>query len=213
MSKTCNSYSKGQHIFREGDRVFGLFFIKEGRVKIVSSGFNNREQIARLATNGHIIGHRGYGNELYPVSAIALDETYVCFVDNSTIYDAFMNNAKFTYELMLFYSTELRKAELRLRYLAQMTMREKIAGALLYMLDIFGEDEQDGSLNVSLSRQELADLAGTTAEQVSRELTSFEKESIIAKHSRKLILLNHEELNKILSSHNMRIAASSWAAI
>jgi CRP-like cAMP-binding protein len=202
MSKTCNSYSKGQHIFREGDRVFGLFFIKEGRVKIVSSGFNNREQIARLATNGHIIGHRGYGNELYPVSAIALDETYVCFVDNSTIY-----------ELMLFYSTELRKAELRLRYLAQMTMREKIAGALLYLLDIFGEDEQDGSLNVSLSRQELADLAGTTAEQVSRELTSFEKESIIAKHSRKLILLNHEELNKILSSHNMRIAASSWAAI
>lgn len=203
QSRNHSLYKKGQHIFREGDRVFGLYFIQRGKVKVVSTGLNGREQIVRLAAEGHILGHMGYGAETYPVGAVALEDSWLCFLDNATLQDVFVNNPKFTYGLMMFYSTELRKTEVRLRCLAQMTLREKIAESLLTLKKIFGVNEEDGTLNVTLSRQEMADIAGTTAEQVTRELTNFENELLITKQGKKIVLLNADGLFNIIATHNV----------
>src|SRR5438874_639047 len=72
---------KGQYLFREGDRVFGLFFIQSGKVKVISTGLNAKEQIVRLASDGHVVGHRGFGSETYPIGAVALEDTIACFLD------------------------------------------------------------------------------------------------------------------------------------
>lgn len=202
QSKNQTLYKKGQYLFREGDRVFGIYFIQHGKVKVVSTGFNNKEQIVRLATDGHVVGHRGYGSEIYPIGAIAMDDTLACFVENKILYDAFMTNPKFTYALMMFYSVELRKTEIRLRRLAQMNIREKIADTLLYIQDIYGIDPNDKSLNAIVNRQEMADIAGTTAEQVTRQLTDFEKEKLIAKHGKKVLMLDVDKLKTIIAGHD-----------
>ena len=138
--KTEIAYEKGQYIFNAGEFVNGLYFVKNGKVKVISNGLNNKEQIVRLATNGHILGHRGLGGETYPVSAVAMDVSVVCFVENETIAQAFLNNPQFTVELMLFYSEELRGIETRITHLAQMTVRERVIFALLYLIDVFGFD-------------------------------------------------------------------------
>ncbi|MCX6292270.1 MAG: Crp/Fnr family transcriptional regulator [Bacteroidetes bacterium] len=202
QSKNQAWYKRGQYIFREGDRVFGIYFIQQGKVKVVSTGLNNKEQVVRLATDGHVVGHRGYGAETYPIGAIALEDTIACFVENKLLYDAFMANPKFTYSLMMFYSIELRKTEIRLRHLAQMSIREKIANTLLYIKDIYGINEKENCLNVILNRQEIADIAGTTAEQVTRQLTDFEKEKLIAKLGKKIVLDDLEGLKKIIAAHS-----------
>jgi CRP-like cAMP-binding protein len=203
-------YKKGQYIFREGDRVFGLYFIQQGKVKIISTGINGKEQIVRLAIDGHIIGHRGYGSETYPIGAVALEDTRTCFLDNDILYSVFMNNPRFTYALMMFYAFELRKTEVRQRHLAQMSIREKVADTLIYLKEIFGMAARDKSLNIILSRQELADIAGTTSEQVTRELSDFENESLIKKDGKKIILLNVNGLNKIIAGHDTGIRYESW---
>jgi CRP-like cAMP-binding protein len=156
----------------------------------------------RLATVGHVVGHRGYGHETYPIGAIAMEDTLACFLDNDILYDAFMNNPKFTYALMMFYASELRKTEIRQRHLVQMSIREKVADSLLYLKEIFGMNTKDKSLNVIMTRQEIADIAGTSAEQVMRTLTEFENESLIAKQGKKIIFLNQKGLNKIIANHN-----------
>ena len=161
--KNQELYQRRQYLFREGSRVFGLYFVQEGKVKVISTGMSGKEQIVRFATDGHVVGHRGYGSETYPIGAVALEDTIACFLDNDVLYDAFMNNPKLTYSMMMFYSFELRKTEIRQRVLAQMTIREKIADTLLHLKETFGLDEKKKSLNVILSRQELADIAGTTA--------------------------------------------------
>jgi CRP/FNR family cyclic AMP-dependent transcriptional regulator len=212
VSKSTDRYAKGQNVFREGGRVMGLYFIQQGKVKVVSTGYDNKEQITRLAKNGHILGHMGYGREIYPVGAVTLEDSWICFVDNATINDAFLNNPKFVQALMSFYSSELRKIELRFRYLAQMTMKEKVVSALLYLKEMFGQNPEDGSLNVAFSRQELAELCGTNAEQVSRELTILEKEMLIAKDHRKLILLDSNKLDMILADHNIRTVLPEWVS-
>ncbi len=178
-------------IFREGGYVGGIYFIQHGKVKIIAHGGDDREQIVRMATDGQIFGHRGLGDDLYTVSAFALSDTVVCFIDNDTMYDAYMHNPKLTYQMLEFYSLELQKAEVRMKYLAQMNVREKVAEALLLIRDVFGTHPADGTLNVCLSRQEIADMTGAMVEQVSRELGEFQKENLIAKTGRSGIVITN----------------------
>lgn len=196
-------YKKGLHIFREGDTIAGVYFIKYGKVKVLSTGLQGREQIVRLANDGHILGHRGYGTEDYPVSAVTMTDSLICFVDNNTLYAAFMKNPKFTYGLMQFYSRELRKIEIRNKYLAQMNVREKIAEVLLLLKETFGIT-LDSYLNMNLSRQEIADIAGTSVNRVTTQLNDFEAEKLIVRTKRKIKIADTVELEKIVAAFNVK---------
>lgn len=210
VSKNQEFYKRGEYLFREGSRVFGLYFLQQGKVKVISTGMNGKEQIVRLATDGHVIGHRGYGIETYPIGAVALEDTLACFLDNDMLYNAFMSNPKLSYAMMMFYSFELRKTEIRQRILAQMTIREKTADTLLLLKEIFGVDEKDKSLNVTLSRQEIAGIVGATAEQVTRILSEFEEESLIEKKDKTILLLDEKGLDNIIAAHPMNGHTGSW---
>ena len=195
--KSENFYQRGQHFILKGKPILGLFFIKKGKVKVTSNSWQGKEQIVRLANDGHIVGHRGYGTDIYQIGATALDDSVICFVDNSTIYEAFMNNSKLTYNLMMFYSKELRGVESRIKGMAQMTVYEKVVSVLLYLIDIFGIDK-DNILNLYVSRGEMASLSGTNEEQVVRTLTDLGKGKIIAKVKRKIKILNKQKLEKVI---------------
>ena len=200
-SKEQSVYQKGQQLFREGDRVSGVFFIQHGKVKVVTNGLNGKEQIVRLASDAYIIGHCASEGERYPIGAIALEESTVCFLSNELLKSAYLENPEFTLAFMYYYSAELRKMESRLKYVAQMSIREKVVEALLYIYDIFGADETDHTLNVTMSRQELADLVGTNAEQVTRQLSLFQNENIISKQGKDLQMLRVDLLRKMVDSY------------
>ncbi len=202
--KTETSYEKGQYVFNAGDLVNGLYFVKRGKIKVVSNGLNNKEHIVRLATDGHVLGHRGFGGETYPISAIAMDDSVICFVDNETISKAFFHNPHFTVKLMLFYSEELRGIEARMTYLAQMTVRDRVAFALLYLKDVFGYNSSGEILNANITRADIADICGTNVEQVIRNLTDFEKEKLVAKEGKKIRITNEEGLRQMLVIYNFK---------
>lgn len=190
---------QGQYIFIEGNPVFGIYFIKEGKVKVTSTGSRNKEQIVRLANDGHILGHRGLGGDFYPVSAVSMEDTTLCFFENKILHEAFMANPEFTYGLMMFYSKELRKAEVRMKHLTQMNVREKTADAILFIRDAFGLNKDMQTLNVSISREEIADLAGTSVGQIIHNLSDFEKEKIIVKRGKKIQILDEKKLTDIVA--------------
>ncbi len=190
----------GQHIFLEGNPVFGIYFILEGKVKVTISGKGNKEQIVRLAKDGDVLGHRGLGGDFYPINAIAMEETVLCFVENSLLYSAFIANSEFTFEMMLFYSGELRKAEQRMRYLAQMNVREKTADALLFIRDSFGINDETKELNVEINREEIAGIAGTSVGQIIHNLSDLEKQKIIDKTGKKIQISDEKKLREIVSA-------------
>lgn len=201
IEKEQRTYKADQQIFREGDRVSGLYFIQRGKVKIVSNGILGKEQIVRLAADGYVIGHCAFNDETYPVGAVALEETVACFLSNNLLKKAYLENPTFTLAFMQYYSAELRKMEIRLKHLAQMSIQEKVAEALLHIFDIFGADPETHFLNVTLSRQELAELIGTNAEQVTRQLTIFHDENLIAKHGKNIRLVDAENLRKMVAQY------------
>jgi CRP-like cAMP-binding protein len=156
-----------------------------------------------MAKEGQILGHRGLGRTYYYFNAVALKDTLVCLIENELFYEACMNCPKFAYNLIFFYASELRRAELRVKYQAQMNTREKVAMAFVYSYEVFGMNPETRMLNVSLSRQDLADIAGTTSEQVTRQLGDFENEKLIFRNKRTIKILNIKGLDNIVSDYKI----------
>ena len=198
--KNQKLFRRGQHVFLEGNPVFGVFFIQQGKVKVTCSNFDGKKQIVRLASDGHILGHRGYTGETYPIDAFTLEDSRICFFDNQTLYEAFVANPEFTIKMMMFYSKELRKSEQRTKFFAQMTVEEKIIFALLYIVSTFGFNK---NVNILLSRQEIAEVAGTNAQQVSRTLTLLNLQHLIKIQGRKILLSDYESLKNRIARYNV----------
>lgn len=196
-------YKKGNYIFREGESIHGIYFIQQGGVKVVTTSLHGREQIVRLAKEGQILGHRGLGKTYYYFNSVALVDSMVCFVENELFYQACMNCPEFAYNLIFFYASELRRAELRVKNQAQMNVREKVAMAFIYSYEIFGMNPETKMLRISLNRQDIADIAGTTAEQVTRQLRYFETEKLIVRNKREIIFLNIKGLEDIVCDYKI----------
>lgn len=196
------SFKKGETIFNEGDRVTGIYFIYEGVVKVHKHWGKEKELIVRFAKKGDIVGHRGLGKEnFYPVSATALEPTTVCFIDLDFFRASLKVNHDFIYELMMFYAKELQESERNMRNLAHMPVKGRIAQSLLSLKEKFGVSE-DGFLNITLSRQDIASFAGTTYETVFRILNEFIAENIIVVEGKDLAILSEERLVSLTRQTN-----------
>jgi len=193
---------KSQQFILEGAPVHGLFFVKKGQIKVVKTGIYGREQILRFAHDGEIIGHRGFGTrKQYPIGALAINETILCNFTNDVLQKMLHEVPDLTFDLMLFYSEELNRSETKVRKFAQMTVREKVIDAFLYIYRKFGQTEE-GFFNIQLPRKDYADFAGTTEEQVIRTISSLKKENLLKSKGKKLGIVDTNLLKKEISEHN-----------
>lgn len=196
--KICSQFKKGDVIFREGNRANGLFCISSGKVKIYKTGIEGRDQIVRLAKTGDIIGYRSLlSGEPYYASAAALEETSVCMVPASDFHKFTEANPTFTRGLLQKLTQDLKVAEERMMRMAQKSVRERLAATFLLLIQTFGTLGPEKVLNVDLSRDDLASLAGTATETVIRLISDFRTEQIIATRGKKILILNEKALKII----------------
>lgn len=172
-------YKKGEIIFSEGESMNGMFFLIEGSVKVHKKWGAEKELIVRFARAGDILGHRGLGYDTdYPVSATALEPVTVCFIDPDFFQASLKMNHAFLLHLMMFFAEELKVSERKMRDLAHMHAKGRVAHALISLKEKFGEDAT-GNINMPVSRQNLASYAGTTYETAFRILNDFTEDNII----------------------------------
>lgn len=201
-SKTVHLYKSGKRIFTEGEPVNGIYFIYNGKVKVFNTGPDGRSQIVRLAGSGEILGHRGLGFSMnYPISASALEDATICFIKTEDFLMALEHNPAFAINLLMFYASELRRAEYKLRSLSQMTVKQKLADALLTVCDIYGVQKKNGKkvLAVKLSRQEYADIVGASIEEVIRTFSQLKKEGIVLAEGKYIVINKEKELENLLT--------------
>lgn len=199
-TKHDRSIPKGTAIFQEGERVPGLYFIKKGKVKVTSSTVQGKEQIIRLAAPGDILGHRGVGDDTFPIGARTLEDSELCLIPNDVLDEIFIANPWLTVELMMFFSRELRKSEFRNKHLHHMNEREKVTLALLYIEDTFGQKGKVPT-QIPLTREEIGQLSGTFPQDLDHELASLEKEGIIDGKAHNPVLHSPEKLRTIIRSY------------
>jgi CRP/FNR family transcriptional regulator, polysaccharide utilization system transcription regulator len=194
-AKVLTSYKKGQVVFHEGAYPFGIYCVNSGKIKLSHSGDDGREQIVRLAKPGDIIGYKALlSAEKYTASAIALDDSSVCFIPKDLFMSVLQKDPSLSFEMMKILAEELRKAETKITHLAQKPVRERLAETILFIKETYGLEPDGATLNVRLSREEIANLVGTATESAIRLLSEFKKDGLIELQGKKIKLLDVAEL-------------------
>ncbi|MCW3467239.1 Crp/Fnr family transcriptional regulator [Chitinophaga nivalis] len=188
-------FKKGAGIFTEGTTATGIFFLYEGKVKVHKQWGEEKDLIVRFARKGDILGHRGLGSDqrVYTVSATALEDTTVCFIDFAFFEASLKVNPAFTYKLMQFFAAELQEAERRMRNLVHMDVKSRLADALLEISRLHD------NLRFSISRQDLASFTGSTYETVYRILQEFIQQKIILAEGKSITLLQEKQLQQLVA--------------
>lgn len=188
---------KGEVIFSEGDEVKGVYFVYDGVVKVHKKWGADKELIIRFASDGAIFGHRGLGkNHVYPISATAIEDGIICYVDIDFFESTLKVNADFIHSLMMFFANELQESERKMRNLAHMPVKGRVAQALISLQEQFGTKE-DRSIDIELSRQDLASYTGTTYETVFRVLNELVKDGLLNVSGKKMTVINREKLSEL----------------
>lgn len=197
LEKTCSLYKKGTVIYREGSRLTGFFCVTRGIIKILKTGIDGKEQIIRFAKKGEIIAYRSLlSQELACTTAKVIDEAVLCHVPYQTLLFLIKSNWQFSHHMLQIVCRELREANDYITDIAQKTVRERLAEVLLLLKENFELDNQN-TLQISLTREELANMVGTATESVIRLLSEFKQDNLIELHGRKIKFLNITGLSRV----------------
>lgn len=197
VNKQNIKIKKGQQVFKEGDEVKGIFFVYSGKVKVHKKWDDEKELIVRFAQMGDVIGHLGLGGSgYYPVSASAIEDAVVCFVDLEFLETTMNVNNNFVIQLMRFFAGELQESERRMSNFAHMSIKGRVAQALLSLQDQFGADT-NGFINIELTRQDIASYTGSSYESLFRTINDLLAENMILISGKSITIKNIDELRKL----------------
>jgi len=199
VNQSMNStlHKRGNTIYHEGSRINGTYLVVEGILKIFKTGFDGKEQIIRFAKAGDLIGFRSViSDELACSTTKVIQDTVLCYLPGETLEALIKQSAAFSMALMKLTCKELGESNKFLTDIAQKTVRERLAEVLLLLMDTF-ELDHDNTLQISLTREELANMVGTATESVIRLLSEFKSDKLIELNGRKIKLLNIPKLIKI----------------
>jgi len=196
-NKSCTLYKRGQSIFQEGNKPFGIFCLHEGKVKVTKIGSEGKEQIVRLAKPGDTMGYRALLSDTrYSASGVALEDTKVCFISSEDFNLLLSKNYLVAKDMMKMLSNALADAEQAIAQLATKPVRERIAEALLLLKYVYGKEDEK-VFSISLSREDLASLVGTAKETAIRFLSELKDEGVVSSQGSTITILRPEALVKI----------------
>ncbi len=196
LDKNCDPYKRGSIVYHEGNRISGSYCVQNGIIKIYKTGIDGKEQIITFAQKGDIIGFRSVlSNELACTTAKVIEDANLCFIPATTLVHLFKNNAEFSLDLMQLACKELGESNAYITDIAQKTVRERLAEVLIHLRDNFGLDN-DQFLQISLTREELANIVGTATESVIRLLSEFKSDGMLELHGRRIKILDSKGLKK-----------------
>jgi len=196
--KVCTPYKKGQVIFHEGARPLGIFCVNRGKIKLVKLGEDGKEQILRLIKPGDLMGYRALlSGDKYSASAVVMEDSGICFIPKELFMGILQKDGILSMEIMKLLSDDLRKAETSITHLAQKPVRERLAEALLFIKETYGFEEDGKTIDLKITREELANIVGTATETTIRLLSEFKNEGVLQLEGKKIAVLNLTKLVKI----------------
>lgn len=195
---TCSQYKKGEIVYKEGDQPIGLMILSEGKVKVFKEGVGGREQIIRMAKPVGFIGYRAlFAEDCYNSSAVAIEDSTVCIIDKKNLFKVVRSNPELALHIIKYMATELGFANNRTVTLTQKHIRGRLAESLLFLKDTYGYADDNMTIKVYLSREDIANLSNMTTSNAIRTLSTFASEKVIALDGRKIKILDLKRLERI----------------
>ncbi len=191
------SFRKGEMMFDEQETPRTVFYIVNGTAKLSKLGAYGKEQILRFIKDGDMIGYRSLlCGENFQAKAEAMTDIDALMIPSDLFMHLLEVDGKLSFVMLQKVAFELGESSNTITFLAQKTVRERLAEILLLLEQKLGTDPE-GFINISLTREEIANIIGTATESAIRLISEFKQDSLIETEGRNIKILNHEKLIKL----------------
>ena len=187
-------YKKKQTIYSEGQHPNKLYYIQTGKVKIYKTSDGGKELIIGLLSAGDFFGHIPLiENVVYEEFAETLEESSIRVIPKKEFEQLITTNQEIALKVIKLLANNISEKEQQLVALAYHSLRKRVADALLTLKKKYAKEDQV-PFSISISREDLANIAGTATESLIRTLSDFKNEKLIEIKDGKIILLEEKKL-------------------
>lgn len=170
------SYKKGEIIYHAGDTSDSLYIVNRGQVKIYRLSEGGKEQIVRILNPGDFTGELALFQEsVLEAYAEAMIDTEICLIKREVLHDLLLKYPTISLQILTEFSNRLDSSEKQTTQFATEKVETRIAHFLAECVD----SEKIRTIELPMSKKDLASYLGTTPETMSRRLTEFEAAGFI----------------------------------
>jgi CRP-like cAMP-binding protein len=190
---------KGSAVFEQGETAKAFYVLLNGRLKVVKVTPDGQQVVIRFVVPGDIYGiAKALNREDYPATATALVDS-VTLAWDMAVWDEFMErHPAFARNVMQMMGRRIEEAHTRLKEMATQDVEHRVAHAVLRLVSQSGRKVEEGVLvDFPITRQEIAEVSGTTLHSVSRVLSAWENAGLVVVGRQKVIVCDLERLSRI----------------
>ncbi|MCK5286596.1 MAG: Crp/Fnr family transcriptional regulator [Thermodesulfovibrionia bacterium] len=188
-----------EYVFMEGDPCKWLYLVAKGRIKIFKNTLAGKDVILEIKSPGDIFGCVAVlDNKPFPASAQAMEPASVIRIGRQNLLKTMEAYPSLKLGTAKYFSDRLRDAHDMLKNIATERVEKRIASMLLKLSEKVGVEENSYTkIDFPLTRQEIAEMVGTTVETCIRTMSKFQKKGVV-KSSGNRILIKADSLKKYL---------------
>lgn len=197
--RNINHYKKKQIIYSEGNHPSRLFYVQKGKVKTFKSNEDGKELTVGLFNEGEFFGYITLlENSVYKESAEAMEDADVALIPREEFESLINSNPEVSRKFIKMLAHNVVEKEAQLLGLAYNSLRKRVADALLTLEKKYKKTEQE-HFSIHISREDLANIAGTATESLIRTLSDFRSEKLIEIKDGLIVIINEKKLASMLN--------------
>jgi CRP/FNR family transcriptional regulator, cyclic AMP receptor protein len=194
-----NHYKKKQVIYSEGNHPTKLYYIEKGKVKTFKTNSDGKEFTVGLHKEGEFIGHLALlEGTVYKETAEAIDDTEIAIIPVEEFSGLIESNKEVMQKFIKLLAKDVTEKEEQLLGLAYNSLRKRVADALITLQNKYRQKQAE-KFSIQISREDLANIAGTATESLIRTLSDFKAEKLIEIQSGNITILNEKKLAAMLN--------------
>jgi len=185
-------YKKGSVIFFEGEKGDAFYYILSGKVKMYKTDDEGKEIILNIFGEGSVIGEVTMFNDIdYPATAEVIEDAVLGMIYNREIENLVASHKDLALQIIKVLTKRLYHSQMNVKEMALTNVYLRTKNVLLNLAKEHGIKTSRGiELNLDITRQDIANIVGTTRETASRVMSELKKAGEIDIIGRKIIIKN-----------------------
>jgi len=194
-------YKKKDEIFAEGDQPEWFYIVSKGKIKITKLSHEGKEIILELISPTDIFGGVAVlRNFPYPANAVAMEDSEVLKITRKNLMRLVDRFPNLMYCIALQLGDRMKSSYDSLKNIALERVEARIAALLLKLANKVGIETKDGvAIDMRLTKQDVADMVGTTVETSIRTFSKFKQQGLLSDRDGKIIIKDREGLMSLSS--------------
>lgn len=196
--RSTSRYKKKQLIYTEGNHALRLFYIEKGKVKTFKTNDDGKELVVGLYNEGDFFGYLALlEGTSYKESAEAIEECEIATIPKEEFEQLVGSNRDVMQKFIKLLAKNVSDREQQLLGIAYNSLRKKVADALVTLHSKYKGDNKE--YLIDMSRENLANIAGTAKESLIRTLSDFKDEKLIDIRGGDIVILDEKKLRNLIN--------------